>query len=556
VLEGLGGVLLADDTASPFCDDELAATPSVRASAAGGPAWKIVIVDDEQEVHDVTSLALRNVSFRERTLAFLNAHSASEARVLLEKHPDAAVVLLDVVMETEDAGLALVRYIRESLGNPRIRVVLRTGCPGQAPEATVIRDYDISDYRTKTELTSTRLFTTVIAALRSYEQLHELERLYEEQKRAYEEISRLKGALERERDYLREEVKEAVGGSAVLGTSPAFASVLGRIDAVARTDATVLLLGESGVGKEVLARAIHERSPRASGPLVKVNCAGIPRELFESEFFGHIKGSFTGAIRNRVGRFELAHGGTIFLDEIGEIPIELQSKLLRALQEHEFECVGDTKTRKVDVRVIAATNRDLKVAIAENRFRADLYYRISVFPVEVPPLRQRREDIILLFEHFLARACRASGRAFMALTPAQAQALESYAWPGNVRELENVVERAVILSPDGVLRLDAALPELGEEALGPPSRSVVAAEPLATDPDGAVIRKTSRGFFTSDELRELERENILAALDKADWRIAGEGGAADLLGIKPSTLSYQMRSFGIERSSRPPAAKR
>ncbi len=545
--------MLGDDAASPFCDDEPASSRSATRGAArdAGAAWKIVIVDDEQEVHDVTSLALRNVSFRDRTLRFLNARSGREARTLLEKHPDAAVVLLDVVMETEDAGLELVRYIRESLGNPRIRVVLRTGCPGQAPETTVIRDYDISDYRTKTELTSTRLFTTVIAALRSYEQLHELERLYQEQKRAYDEISRLKAALERERDYLREEVTEAGGGAPVLGASPAFNDVLARIEAVARTDATVLLLGESGVGKEVLARAIHERSARASGPLVKVNCAGIPRELFESEFFGHVKGSFTGAIRNRVGRFELAHGGTLFLDEIGEIPIELQSKLLRALQEHEFECVGDTRTRKVDVRVIAATNRDLKAAIAENRFRADLYYRISVFPIDVPPLRARREDIVVLFEHFLAKHCRALGRAFMPLTPEQTRALEAYAWPGNVRELENVVERAVILSPDGVLRLDAALPELAAEVVGPRSRPHVQPE-LETD----TLARPARGFFTVDELRDLERENIVAALEKADWRIAGEGGAADLLGVKPSTLSYQIRSFGIERggnraSSRP-----
>ncbi len=534
--------MLEDDAASPFVDDD--DVVSRRAAPSTGPTWKIVIVDDEDEVHDVTSLALRNVSFRERALSFLNAKSAREARQLLGEHPDAAVVLLDVVMETDDAGLQLVRYIRESLENQRIRVVLRTGCPGQAPETDVIRDYDISDYRTKTELTSTRLFTTVIAALRSYEQLDELERLYGEQKQALEEISRLKAALERERDYLREEVKEAEGGAPVVGTSPAFAKVLDQIDAVAPTDATVLLLGESGVGKEVLARAIHERSARAAGPLVKVNCAGIPRELFESEFFGHVKGSFTGAIKNRVGRFELANGGTLFLDEVGEIPVELQSKLLRALQEHEFECVGDTRTRKVDVRVIAATNRDLKAAIAENRFRADLYYRLSVFPLAIPPLRERRDDIVSLFEHFLAKACRASGRAFMALGPAQARALESYAWPGNVRELENVVERAVILSRDGVLRLDAALPELGEEAIEPPTPS----QPQAAI--DAPLPTPARGFFTSAELRELERANIMAALERSDWRIAGEGGAADLLGIKPSTLSYQMRSFGIERPKR------
>jgi transcriptional regulator with GAF, ATPase, and Fis domain/CheY-like chemotaxis protein len=512
----------------------------------------VVIVDDEQEIHDVTTLALRSVFYSDRTIDFLSAHSAREARALLAKHPDAALVLLDVVMETDDAGLNLIRYIREQLGNGQIRVVLRTGQPGHAPEATVIRDYDISDYRTKTELTTTRLFTTVISALRAYEQLCavdeqrlELARLYEEQKKAYEEISRLKAALEVERDYLREEVRTKGGaGEPVLGTSPAFRKTMESLEMVARSEATVLILGESGVGKEVLARAIHARSPRAGGPLVKVNCASIPRELFESEFFGHVRGSFTGAHRDRVGRFQLADGGTLFLDEVGEIPLELQSKLLRALQEREFERVGDAKTQKVDVRVVAATNRDLRAAVTAGRFRADLYYRLSVFPIEAPPLRARREDVVPLFEHFLARACRASGRGFMPLAPEQASLLEAYPWPGNVRELENVVERAVILSPDGVLRLDAALPELAEEAAGAPSRVLSSSQ----DSEELVGRKPARGFYTADELRELERQNIITALERSDWKVAGEGGAAELLGVKPSTLSYQMRSLGIERT--------
>ncbi len=326
-----------DDEASPFADE--ADDPKAGGGSGGGsrPEWKIVIVDDEQEIHDITALALRGTSFGGRGISFLSAHSAAEAREALAENTDAALVLLDVVMETEDAGLQLVRHIRERLNNAQVRVVLRTGQPGQAPEATVIRDYDISDYRTKTELTTTRLFTTVISALRTYEQLcaveaqrSELAKLYEEQKQAYEEISRLKSELERERDYLRGEIEEA-RGEAVLGTSPAFTQAMAKVDAVARSDASVLLLGESGTGKEVFARAIHARSPRAGRPLVKVNCASIPRELFESEFFGHVKGSFSGAHRDRIGRFQLADRGTLFLDEVGEIPIELQSKLLRAL---------------------------------------------------------------------------------------------------------------------------------------------------------------------------------------------------------------------------------
>ena len=536
----VGIVSLPDDNDSPFVDDDRAPRPATGKAVvpplAGGPAWKIVIVDDEQEVHDVTLLALRSVSFSDRILEFLSARSAKDARTVLEANPDTALVLLDVVMETDDAGLALVRYIRESLGNDQVRVVLRTGQPGQAPESTVIRNYDISDYRTKTELTSTRLYTTVIAALRTYQQLQAV-------KTAYEEIARLKGALERERDYLREEVSEIrSGGPAVLGSSPAFVSMMTAVEAVARTEATVLVLGESGVGKELVARQVHALSARASGPLVKVNCASVPRELFESEFFGHVRGSFTGAHKDRVGRFQLADGGTLFLDEVGEIPIELQSKLLRVLQEREVERVGDTKAQRVDVRLVAATNRDLKACVEAGTFRADLYYRLSVFPVLIPPLRERRSDIVPLFEHFLAKAFQKLGRRFVPLTPENASAIEAYPWPGNVRELENVVERAAILSVDGILRLDAVLPEVeAEEALAPPSRSSMAldiAQPTVTPP---------RGFYTADELRDLERINLLAVLDKAEGKVAGPGGAADLLGVKPSTLSYQLKSFGITR---------
>jgi transcriptional regulator with GAF, ATPase, and Fis domain len=542
-----------DDLESPFAS-ELEGPPSRYGDGLMAP-WKIAIVDDEQEVHDVTVLALRSFSFCDRGLQFLSARSAAEARELLAQHADVALILLDVVMETDEAGLTLVRYIRESLGNDQVRVVLRTGQPGQAPETAVIRNFDISDYRTKTELTATRLLTTVTSALRTYQQLQavtaqreELARLYAEQKAAYEEIARLKSALERERDYLREEVKEAEGGGQIVGSSPALQRMMAQADAVAATDATVLLLGESGVGKELVARAIHEKSTRRAAALVKVNCASVPRELFESEFFGHVKGAFTGAHRDRVGRFQLADGGTLFLDEVGEIPLELQGKLLRALQEREIERVGDTRAESVDVRVIAATNRDLKACIEAGTFRADLYYRLHVFPMFIPPLRERRADIVPLFEHFVAKACRKFRRPFLTLSPELALAIEAYPWPGNVRELENVVERAVILAVDGVLRLDNALPELAaQDALAPPSRSSV--EASASWLPEAQQRMPSRGFYTAEELRELERENLQAVLDKAEGKIAGAGGAADLLGVRPSTLSYQLKSFGITRRS-------
>jgi len=543
-------VRLPDDAESPFADEGERTSRSAPPSPC--ESWKIAIVDDEQEVHDVTVLALRSVSFSDRGLDFLSARSAGEAKALLAAHPDVALVLLDVVMETDDAGLALVRYIRESLGNEAVRVVLRTGQPGQAPESAVIRHYDISDYRTKTELTSTRLFTTVISALRTYQQLRavtaqreELARLYEEQKKAYEEIARLKAGLERERDYLREEVKEAGGGGDILGASPALERVVAQIDAVARTDATVLVQGESGVGKELVARAIHAKSARAAGPLVKVNCASVPRELFESEFFGHVRGAFTGAHKDRIGRFQLADGGTLFLDEVGEIPIELQSKLLRALQEREVERVGDTKPSRVDVRLVAATNRDLKACVEAGTFRADLYYRLSVFPLTVPPLRERRADIVPLFEHFLAKTSHKHGRRFAPLPPALAERIESYPWPGNVRELENVVERAVILSADGVLRLDAVLSELAGEA----AHDVLLPPPASTGvtPGLSGSGRPARGYYTAEELREVERQNLLAVMELAKGKVAGAGGAADLLGVKPSTLSYQLNTFGIRR---------
>ena len=553
-----------DDADSPFAEDHAVTTSGSSTCRSTKPKsssaatvlhapWKIVIVDDEQEVHDVTLLALSSVSFSDRTLDFVGARSAAEARAVLAANPDVALVLLDVVMETDDAGLALVRCIRESLGNEQVRVVLRTGQPGEAPESTIIRNYDISDYRTKTELTSTRLYTTVIAALRTYQQLQavtaqreELARLYTAQKAAYEEIAQLKAALERERDYLREEVRDTqVGTSGVVGSSPAFLQMMTSVQAVARTEATVLVLGESGVGKEVVARQVHAMSARSSGPLVKVNCASVPRELFESEFFGHVRGSFTGAHKDRVGRFQLAHGGTLFLDEVGEIPLELQSKLLRALQEREVERVGDTKAERVDVRLVAATNRDLKACVEAGTFRADLYYRLSVFPITIPPLRDRREDIVPLFEKLLAKALQRLGRRFMPLTPDNARALEAYPWPGNVRELENVVERAAILSGDGILRLDVVLPELeAREALAPPSRATIAPQGGAT---ASVMAPPPCGFYTAEELRALERDNLLAVLEKAAGKVAGPSGAADLLGVKPSTLAYQLKSFGITR---------
>jgi transcriptional regulator with GAF, ATPase, and Fis domain len=318
--------------------------------------------------------------------------------------------------------------------------------------------------------------------------------------------------------------------------------VLGQIEAVAGTDSTVLILGESGVGKELVARAIYAGSQRAGKPLVKVNCASIPRELFESEFFGHVKGAFTGAHRDRIGRFQLAHRGTLFLDEVAEIPPELQSKLLRVLQEGEFERVGEDVTRKVDVRLIAATNRDLRREAAAGRFREDLYYRLSVLPLDVPPLRRRREDILPLSKHFLDLACQELGKPSLPISRYQAELLERYDWPGNVREVRNVMERAAIFSPGDKLRLDQALPGVHSEGADQPA-------PAGEVEDGVEKAAGTDRLLTNEELRELQRRNILTALESTGWRVSGKGGAAELLGLKPSTLTYQIKSLGIHKPS-------
>jgi len=361
----------------------------------------------------------------------------------------------------------------------------------------------------------------------------ERNRVERELRRTVAENARLREELELERDYLREEVNVALNFGRIVGTSQALRRMLKRVEAVAETPASVLVQGESGVGKELVARAIHARSPRVEGPLVKVNCASIPKELFESEFFGHVKGAFTGAYRDRIGRFQLADGGTIFLDEVSEIPLELHGKLLRVLQESEFERVGDDVTRSVDVRVIAATNRDLEKSIVDGKFREDLFYRLSVFPVDVPPLRERGDDIVQLAQHFLEQTCKDFGRDTLPLTRAHAANLKSYDWPGNVRELKNVIERAVILSPGKVLRLDLSMPVFR------PNETLVPTEPMQADE-----------VLTEKDIREFQRANIVRALKQSNWKVSGSGGAAELLGVKPTTLADRIRSFKIKRPSR------
>ncbi len=355
--------------------------------------------------------------------------------------------------------------------------------------------------------------------------------------RAYEQLKALKVRIESERDYLREEVRRQLQVGEILGNSAAMRGVLDAVAAVATTQATVLIRGESGVGKELIARAIHDHSARRDAALVKVNCASIPRELFESEFFGHVRGAFTGAHKDRAGRFELAERGTLFLDEVGDIPLDLQAKLLRVLQEGEYERIGEERTRRANVRVIAATNRDLEKEIAAGHFRCDLYYRLNTFPVNIPPLREREDDVIRLAQHFLSLyACVAGKRSLSLLREHEAQ-LRAYDWPGNVRELQHVIERAVILSTGTHLRLDLALSRLPSAlSTSSPPRPAAPPHPL---PAAVPVPMA--------EWKKRERDNLVAALEKTRGRIAGEGGAAKLLGLAPSTLRDRMRALGIDR---------
>lgn len=371
----------------------------------------------------------------------------------------------------------------------------------------------------------------VLARVRTHLQLRRVEEL----QRACDEIAALKSQLELQNSYLTEAVVEAKAFGDLVGQSAALRHIVSQIDVVAPTEASVLILGETGSGKELVAHEIHRRSARKDRPLVRVNCASIPKELFESEFFGHARGSFTGAVRDRAGRFETAEGGTLFLDEIGEVPPDMQSKLLRVLQEKRYERVGEDRTRHANVRIIAATNRDLKKEAAAGRFREDLYYRLNVFPIQVIPLRERMDDVPLLAKHFVELSVRELKCAKPRLTRAGVTKLQNYDWPGNVRELRNVIERAVILARGGTLDFDLPIATTSTPPIPLP--------PAPMPEEGA----TEPGFLTEAELQRRERDNLIAVLEKANWRIKGRDGAAELLGVNPTTFLARMKKWGIKR---------
>jgi transcriptional regulator with GAF, ATPase, and Fis domain len=344
-----------------------------------------------------------------------------------------------------------------------------------------------------------------------------------------------KAHLESQNAYLIDEIRSELNFGHIIGASSGLRNVIRQIQLVAPTEATVLITGESGTGKELVAQAIHQRSLRKGRALIKLNCSAVPEALFESEFFGHVRGSFTGALKDKPGRFELADGGTLFLDEIGEVPLAMQAKLLRVLQEQELERIGDTHTRKVSVRVIAATNRDLTKEVEEGRFRQDLFYRLRVFPIEVPPLRERREDVAPLAAHFIKQSVRRMNRPEPKITQAALTQLTAYDWPGNARQLQNVIERSIILWQEGPLTFDIPASRTtensGELAKPPPKQA-----PLRPDELRA-------------ELRRQERDAIEAALKQTNSKISGRGGAAELLGMKPTTLASRISALGINRKT-------
>jgi PAS domain S-box-containing protein len=382
------------------------------------------------------------------------------------------------------------------------------------------------------EFTSTPIISagSIIGAVVVFRDISQRVQTEQNLRDALQELNELKARLEDENAYLQQEILIEQRYHGIIGESAAIKRIHQQIQLVAQTEACVLITGESGTGKELIARAIHEASNRKDKPMIRVNCAAIPHELFESEFFGHIRGAFTGAVRDRIGRFELANGGTLFLDEVGEIPLDLQSKLLRVLQEGQLERVGEEKTRDVDVRVITATNKNLKKEAEAKRFREDLYFRLNVFPIHSPPLRERGEDIIVLATHFLEQAGNKLGKKDCKLRKSDLKLLLDYPWPGNIRELQNVMERAVITANQGRITLD--LP-----TVDPKTEAPQIAKP-----------SEQRQVIADDDMHAQVKANMLAALEACNWKLFGEDGAAALLGLKPTTLASRIKRMGLKKT--------
>lgn len=465
---------------------------------------KVVIVDDEPLNLELISQELETLGYDIEAM-----HSGAEAlpRVFLAP-PDA--ILLDIMMPDMD-GFEVCRRLKSNDATRDVPVIFMTALSELEHKITAFEAGGI-DYVTKPFHVEELLarVSTHVALRRMSVALTDRNRMLEEE---IEQHRRARQTIQ----YLREEIESEHGFDEIVGESAALRGILAQLDQVAGTDATVLLGGETGTGKELFARAIHDRSRRASGPLIKVNCAALPHDLIESELFGHEEGAFTGATHQRKGRFELAEGGTLFLDEVAELSTEAQAKLLRVLQEHEVERVGGTRSISVDVRMVAASNQELTAAVESGAFRSDLYYRLAVFPILVPPLRERRGDIALLAHHFTAATARKLGKHLSGIAPASLEALESYDWPGNVREMQNVIDRAAILSSGPLL-------DIGDALTG-----------------------VRRPVGATGTLEEVERAHIVAVLGEANWVIEGPRGAAERLGLNPSTLRGRMRKLGVTK---------
>ena len=462
------------------------------------------------------------------------------------------LILLDVMMPGLD-GYETCRRLKADPRTAAVPVIFMTALSDVHDKVRAFEagaaDYVSKPFQHEEVLARVRAHLSLSRLRRELEQANQqLEQRVVERTRdlehALEDVKRLQSRLQAENRYLQQEIAETVNHREIVGSSPALTAVLRKVEQVARGNTTVLIHGETGTGKELIARAIHEASPRRDRALVKLNCSAISAGLVESELFGHVKGAFTGATDRRVGRFELADRGTLFLDEVSELPPDTQTKLLRVLQEQEFEPVGSSRTQRVDVRVIAATNRDLAADVAQGRFRADLYYRLNVFPLALPPLRDRRDDVLPLARHFLERVSRKLGRVFEGVEPETLERLVEHSWPGNIRDLQNVIERAAVLSAGPMLVVDWDL--------GPPvSNETSAIEPREANtgtPDGVAPSVASgNGEAGTLSLEEIERRHIVAVLKQTRGVIEGPNGAARLLNLKPSTARFRIRKLGIQR---------
>jgi DNA-binding NtrC family response regulator len=489
---------------------------------------QIYVLDDDESVRDAVGSLIRSAGLRVKTFA-----SAREILIGLENELPSCLVT-DIQLPDIN-GFELQQKLATS--DLQIPIIFLTGY-GDIPMSVRAIKAGAVDFLTK-PFDDEYLLEAIRTAIAPGSKRERFQgRIATEMGERDMETRGLMSAVRNQLEFVvsscssgHEERSGALGE--MIGQSKALRQIVSEIEVVAPTDATVLLLGDTGTGKELIARELHRRSRRKDNPLIRVNCACIPKELYESEFFGHVKGAFTGAVKDRIGRFEAAAGGTLFLDEVGEIPLELQSKLLRVLQEKCFERVGETRTRRTDVRIVAASNRDLKKEVATGSFREDLYYRLNVFPIRVAPLRERKEDIPLLASHFIELSVKELGCARPILTQAGIQTLQAYHWPGNIRELRNLIERAAILARGGVLQFDLPVAESPTDLTSCNERSSNSAE---------------WDYLTDSEIRRREYENLFIVLKKTGWKIKGVDGAAELLGVKPTTLISRIKKLGLKPS--------